>query len=395
MRVALVHDWLTGMRGGEKCLQAFLHMYPQAEVLTMVHVKGSTSAEIDAHVVQCSWLNRLPGVARYYRGLLPLYPWAVSSLELQGYDLVISLSHAAAKNVRVPEGVPHICYCFTPMRYVWDQQRYYFGALTPLLAPLTAGLRRWDVSGAKGVNDFVAISNFVAARIRAFYGRRAEVIYPGVDTSWIRPAAAGSSGEAFLYAGALVPYKRVDLIVECFNRSGRPLWIAGRGPMERTLRTRAKPNIQFHGAVSNDELAELYRRSRALIFPAIEDFGMMPVECMSAGRPVIGPYGGGLRETVNGVTIQNYSQKLRSGCTGILYPQSSVWSEELERLEQAISYFERVEDQFKVEDCVARAWQFSPQRFERGWADFTERHRYMPPSLSSITRDECRVSERC
>lgn len=370
MRVALVHDWLTGLRGGEKCLLSFLSIFPDADIFTLVHAPGATDPLIDEHVRGTSLLNQFPGVRRYYRALLPLFPVAARSMRVEGYDLVISLSHAAAKNVAVTPGTCHVCYCFTPMRYIWDQQQFYFGALTPLLWPLTQSLRRWDVQGAKRVSHFVAISRFVAARIRAFYGRRAAVIYPSVDTSWIAPAVEGSSGGSFLYAGALVPYKRVDRLVESFNRSGRQLQIAGTGPEYRALRRLALRNVSFLGAVSNVELAELYRNARALLFPGKEDFGMVPVECMAAGRPIIGLAAGGLRETVVSLTTYNHLENPNVGATGILYPPGRTIIEELDYMERALALFERKEDTFKVADCVRQARRFSPQVFAQSWHTF-------------------------
>ncbi|MFM1849081.1 MAG: hypothetical protein RL417_2555, partial [Pseudomonadota bacterium] len=162
MKVAIIHDWLTGLRGGERCLQAFLEMYPEADIFTLVHVPGSTAPEIDARVKETSFLQKLPGVRRYYRALLPLFPRAIRSFDLSGYDLVVSLSHAAAKNVQVPQGTLHLCYCFTPMRYIWDQVGVYFGRFTPLLWPIIRALRSWDRRGSKGVDHFIAISDFVA-----------------------------------------------------------------------------------------------------------------------------------------------------------------------------------------------------------------------------------------
>jgi glycosyltransferase involved in cell wall biosynthesis len=365
MRVALVHDWLTGLRGGEKCLRAFLDIYPDADIYTLLHVPGSTDARIDARVKGASFLQKMPGARRCYRAFLPLYPLALRSLRLDGYDLVISLSHAAAKNVHVPRGAYHICYCFTPMRYIWDQAREYLGAAAPVLWPAVKALRAWDLRGSAGVDLFVAISSFVAARIRCFYGRRAEVIYPPVDTSWIRPAAGEGRGAAFLYAGALVPYKRVDLVVEAFNRTGAPLWIVGGGPQEARLRKAARGNIVFWGHVSDSELARIYRSCRALIFPAIEDFGLVPVECMAAGRPVIGMDGGGLRESLSGLRFWGKDPLDVGGSSGVFIQRRLAAP--LDALLDALAFFSAHEEEFQSSVCVARAGLFGPERFYSEW----------------------------
>ena len=396
MRVALVHDWLTGMRGGERCLEAFLRIYPQADIFSLVHVPGATSTLIDERVAGTSTLQKFPGVGRYYRMLLPLYPRATASLDLAGYDLVLSLSHSSVKNVHVPKSATHICYCFTPMRYIWDQARSYFGISTPLVWPLIRYLRNWDVKGARNPDLFVAISRFVAARIRCYYGRESEVIYPPVDTSWIAPVKQGDTGEAFLYAGALVPYKRPELVVAAFTKLGLPLWVAGKGQMLRKLRRMAGKNVSFLGPVSDSELAELYRRSRALVFPGVEDFGMIPVECLAAGRPVIGLYDGGLKETLLGLTPwTSSSNPVQIGFGGMLgrhAPLEAVDSsgvfverfsgtsekEQVEALIKSVQYFIEREDEFRVESCVRRAEHFSPMRFFRAWNSLLGRHGLLP-----------------
>ncbi len=371
MKVALVHDWLTGLRGGERCLQAFLHIYPDADIFTLLHVPGATDALIDARVKETSFLQNLPAARRLYRLCLPLYPRAIRSFDFSGYDLVISLSHAAAKNISVPEGVPHICYCFTPMRYVWDQAKFYFGAATPLLWPLIRSLRNWDMRGSEGVDAFVAISSFVAARIRCFYGREAAVIYPPVETSWIQPALQGQQGEAFLYAGALVPYKRVDQVIEAFNLLGEKLWVVGKGPEEKRLRKLARSNIEFFGHVPDQELASFYRRCRALIFPGIEDFGLIPLECMAAGRPVIGLQDGALRETLVGVKPWNVSALEPAHASGVfIKKRPSGAGAELDSLLTSVYYFMQHEQEFQVDSSVRQARAFSPQRFFQAWEAF-------------------------
>ena len=359
VKVALVHDWLTGLRGGERCLLEFLKIFPQADILTLIHVKGRTDLVIDERIKQQSFLGYLPEIESYYRYLLPLFPLAASTLNLNGYDIVICLSHAAAKNVIVPEQTLKICYCFTPMRYIWDQAEKYFGRHTKLLQPLLASLRAWDKRGSLSVDRFIAISKFIKARIRLFYGQDADVIYPPVRTDWIRPIPKARMGDAFLYAGALVPYKRPDVVVDTFNKLGLPLIVAGHGPMAAELKERSRSNVMFTGPVSDAEMAELYRNARALVFPAIEDFGMIPVEIQAAGRPVIGFDRGGIRESVVGVRIG--TKEVPQGATGVFL--SSRTDAPAEELRRGVEYFLEHEHEFLPASCIAQAAQFAPERF--------------------------------
>ena len=387
MKVAIVHDWLTGMRGGERCLFAFLALYPQADIYTLLHVPGTTSPEIDRRVKGTSMLQRMPFAGKLYRYYLPLYPAAIRSLSFEGYDLVLSLSHAAAKNIQVPPGVRHICYCFTPMRYIWDQAESYFGKMTPLLQPLLSRLRRWD-RDTGNPDRLIAISQFVRERIVRCYGRDAEVIYPPVETSWIKPIPRLIEGEAFLCAGALVPYKKIHVAVEAFNRLGFPLWIAGSGPEEERLRAMAGPNILFFGRVSDEELASLYAHSRALVFPGVEDFGMIPVECMAAGRPVIACEDGGVTETVDGISVTN-ATGAPEGKTGVFYPRNHAGSE-VEGLMKAVRYFVNHEQAFMPETCIAQAAKFTPDRFFASWQDLS----VAPQVLSVGPRPIDRIREQ-
>jgi glycosyltransferase involved in cell wall biosynthesis len=301
VRVALVHDWLTGMRGGERCLEVFCELFPSADLYTLLHVPGSVSPVIERRRVVTSFIQRLPQAQRRYRQYLPLFPAAVRTFNLRGYDLILSSSHAVAKSVPVPPGALHVCYCFTPMRYVWDLYDEYFGPRSgwltrALMPPVASWLRRWDRTTAAGVHHFVAISRFVADRIRRAYGRESDVIYPPVDVSRFR--VEESSGDFYLVVSALAPYKRVDLAVEAANRLGRRLIVVGTGPEEKRLRTLAGPTVELLGWRDDEETAELYARCRALLFPPIEDFGIAPLEAMAAGRPVIALGQGGARETV-------------------------------------------------------------------------------------------------
>jgi glycosyltransferase involved in cell wall biosynthesis len=373
MKIAFVHDWINGMRGGERTLQAFLAIYPDADIFTLFHEPGTSSPEIDARVKNVSFLQRLPGSTKGYRALLPFYTMAVRKFDLSGYDLIISLSHAVAKNVIVPRGAKHICYCFTPMRYIWDQTAAYFGWKRHLYWPLIASLRRTDIQCSASVHHFVAISRFVAARIRHFYGRDSQVIYPPVNVDFINHTDESSAkkGEAFLCAGALVPYKRVDAVVDAFNELGEKLWISGTGPCDSDLRSRAKSNIEFLGFLTDAQLAERYRKCRALIFAGTEDFGMIPIECMAAGRPVIAVHKGGLKETVRGIKPWAPGELAPEDATGVFVrgDQHRLGAS----IAQSMRFFQQHEERFSAESCRRQAQLFSPQRFFSGWAELASK----------------------
>ena len=311
LRVALIHDWLTGMRGGEKVLEVLCELYPGADLFTLVHVPGSVSPTIERLKPRTSVLQRLPGIARYYRYCLPLFPMVIEQFDLDKYDLVISTSHCAAKAVVKTGRARHLCYCFTPMRYAWDQFDAYFdkGRVGTLghrvLRPVLGALARWDAATAGRADRYVAISHHVASRIRRYYNRDAIVIYPPVDTAYYCPD--GTTPEPFLLiVSALVPYKRIDVAIEASLLSGVPLRIVGDGP-ERDrlvkLATTRHADVEFLGAISDDEVRGLYRRAAAVLLPGEEDFGIVPVEAQACGRPVIALARGGALETViDGVT---------------------------------------------------------------------------------------------
>jgi len=355
MRVALVHDWLTGMRGGERCLEVFCELYPQADLYTLLHVPGTVSPVIERRRIVTSFVQRLPGAARRYRYYLPLFPSAVERFDLRGYDLVLSSSHCVAKGVLAPGG-PHVCYCFTPMRYVWDMYEEYFGrsagVLTRgLMPPVAAALRRWDRRTSRRVDHFVAISRLVADRIRRFYGRPAEVIHPPVDVQRFR-LAEDDPEDFYLVVSALAPYKRVDLAVAAATRLGRRLLVVGTGPEEAKLRAQAGRTVEFLGWRNDDEVADLYRRCRALLFPGLEDFGIVPLEAMAAGRPVIAFGAGGALETV--VPVDGDEPP-----TGLFFREQTV-----DALIEAVRRFEREADRFDPKALRARAELFDRPRFK-------------------------------
>ena len=360
-RIALVHDWLTGMRGGERCLEAVCELFPQAPLFTLLHVPGSVSPTIERRRIVTSFVQRLPGAATRYRHYLPLFPAAVRGLSLAGFDVVLSLSHCVAKAVRVPPGALHLCYCFTPMRYVWDLEADYAdgaGWLTRLaLPPMAAALRRWD-RRTEGVHEFVAISRHISERIRRVYGRDAAVIYPPVDLDRFRIAPAVA--DYYLVVSALVPYKRVDLAVLAANRTGRRLLVVGHGPEEARLRALAGPTVTFLGWRSDAEVAQLYARCRAVLFPAVEDFGIVPLEAAAAGRPTLALAQGGALETMVG---------LDGGA-----PPTAVFFREqtADALAGAIATFEAAASRFEPKAIRAHAAQFDRPRFAqriRDWVD--------------------------
>lgn len=356
MKVVLVHDWLTGMRGGERVLEELAALFPDAELFTLIHVPGSTSPRIESLRITASPLSRLPGAARHYRKLLPLFPLAIERLRLPPCDLVLSTSHAVAKAVRPPPGAVHLCYCFTPMRYVWDQADAYLGrgVRRRLAEPLAAWLRRFDrrTSGPERIHRVVAISNTVADRVRRCWGREAEIVYPPVSVERFTPRAAPPD-DFYLLVGGFVPYKREDLALAAFAALGRPLRVVGDGPSRRRLEAEAPANVRFLGRRSDAELADLYARCRALIYPQEEDFGIVPLEAQAAGRPVIAFGGGGATETV--VPLGNAAG---APPTGVFFtPQTP------EALADAVRRFEANEQSFDPAAIRRHAERFGAERF--------------------------------
>jgi glycosyltransferase involved in cell wall biosynthesis len=305
-----VHDWLTGMRGGEKVLAALARLYPEAPIYTLLHVPGSVSPELEARRILTSFVQRLPAAARRYRPYLPLFPAAAESFDLGGFELVISSSHCVAKGVRPAPGALHLCYCHTPMRYVWDRFDDYFGpgrASLPLrlvVRPLAARLRAWDARTASRVHRFAANSAYVAGRIQRYYGRESVVIPPPVDTAFFTPRPGPDApGRYDLVVSALAPYKRLELAFEAYRGSGRRLLVVGSGPEASRLRALAPPEAELVGHVPDRELRELYRGCRAVLMPGVEDAGIVPLEAMACGRPaVVFGEGGGAESVEHGRT---------------------------------------------------------------------------------------------
>jgi glycosyltransferase involved in cell wall biosynthesis len=302
-RVVLVHDWLTGMRGGEKVLASLCRLFPNADLLTLVHKRGSVSPSITQRRIRTSVIQRLPLATRLYREYLPLFPAAIELFDLDAADLVISTSHCAAKSIVRTGRARHICYCHSPMRYAWDQFDAYFGAArvgragSAALRPVLAWLARWDRDTARRVDRFVANSRFVAGRIGRYYNRPALVLNPPVDTAFFTPGR-DEPGSYFLVVSALVPYKRLEVAIDAAARTGVPLRIVGSGPDLARLQARAGASVTFLGSIGDDALREQYRGARAVVLPGVEDFGIVPVEAMACGRPVVALDAGGAAETV-------------------------------------------------------------------------------------------------
>jgi len=317
-QIALVQDWLTGMRGGEKVLEVLCELFPNAPIFTLLHTKGSVSPVIESHPIHTSFIQYLPLKQTKYRSYLPLFPRAIESFDFSDYKLIISTSHAVAKGAIPPKGAMHICYCHTPMRYVWDQYDEYFGKGRAGLVTRTAmrfvapRLRAWDVRTSDRVHTFIANSRNVAARIQSFYNRSSEVLHAPVDTSAFKLSTENDG--SFLVVSALVPYKRVDLAIQASQKLGLRLNIVGTGPDENKLRSLSGPDVKFLGWQSDSDLARFYGKCKAVLFPGVEDFGIVPLEAMASGKPVIAFGRGGALETII------------DGTTGVFFGEQTVGS---------------------------------------------------------------------
>jgi len=378
-RVALVHDWLTGMRGGEKVLERIAAFFPDAPIYTLVWKRGSVSPRLERRRITTSFLQRLPDAARRYRSYLPFYARAIESLDLSGYDVVVSTSHAVAKGVRTPPAAFHLSYIHTPMRYVWELESQYFPPgrypwpLSAYVRRTCARLRAWDVATRSRPTALLANSRHVAARIERHWARDATVVHPPVDVAAFTPASAATPREAYLIAGAFAPYKRNDLALAACRRLGRPVLVAGSGQDADRLRALGGPGVTFEGWLGDEALATRLSAARALLFAGEEDFGMLPVEAMAAGCPVIAYGEGGVLETVGrGATAEALARVRAGGVArvpgGILFGSQSE-----EGIAEAIEAFER--EAFDPAALRALALPFAPERFDREFADaFTRAH---------------------
>ncbi len=358
-KIALVHYWLTGMRGGEKVVQSICNIFPDIDIFTLVYDKEKISDIINNHRITTSFIQKLPFAKRKYQNYLPFMPVAVEQFDLSDYDLVISSESGIAKGVLTRPETCHICYCHSPMRYLWNMYFDYMknekmGSLKKNFIKWYFNyLRVWDLASASRVDYFVSNSHNVRKRIKKYYRRDAEVIYPPVDIENFKPVR--DKKDYYLIVSQLVSYKRIDLAVEVFNELGLELIIIGEGPEQKKLKKRAKPNIKFLGWVDNSELSKYYSEARAFIFPGEEDFGITPVEAQASGTPVIGYGRGGICETVI------------DGETGILFNNQDSGS-----LIEAIKNFESSNIGFNQEKILQNSRKFSKDEFEKRFKDFAE-----------------------
>ena len=374
MRVAIVHDWLLGMRGGERILNVFCKIFPQAELFTLIHDKGSVDRILEDRPIHTSFLQNLPGAKIKYRNYLPLFPLAVESLDLKGFDLVISSSHCVAKGAKKPQGAKHFCYCYTPMRYMWVFFDQYFGSY-PLwkksIVRLTGEyLKKWDIATLPRVDEFIAISRTIKDRISDIYKRDSTVIYPPVEIDKFKFNSSRKRGDYYVCVSALVPYKRVDIMIEAFNKMPeKKLVIVGDGNVRKEWEAKkTSPNIKFLGWVDHDEVVKVCDGAKAFLYAAFEDFGIAPVEAQAMGIPVIAYGKGGTAETVipmdsrfcgndSGGFRGNDNEKIINP-TGILFHEQTS-----EALIAAINEFEKKEDEFNPADCRRNAERFSEEIF--------------------------------
>ena len=354
MKLAIVHDYLNQMGGAEQVLRQLHSLYPEAPVFTSIFDKDKMPADFSDLDIHTSFMQYLPLVFKFFKYYLPLYPKAFESLNLKGFEVILSSSSAFAKGARKPVGATHFCYCHTPARFLWlfhlYAQREEFNPLIKLILPaLLAKQKEWDIKNSKQVDYFIANSKNVALRIKEFYGRDSVVINPPINTSLFKPR--NEQGNFFLVVSRLNTYKRIDVVVRTFNQLGLPLKIIGEGPDRQTLETMAKDNIEFLGALPERELADYYAACKALIFPGEEDFGMVPLEAMASGRPVIAYAKGGALETVV------------PGSTGVFFAQQETAS-----LLAAIEEFEKLN--FDLQKIRKFAEGFDQEIFKQKIKDF-------------------------
>jgi glycosyltransferase involved in cell wall biosynthesis len=361
MKIAIIHDWLTGMRGGEKVLEVFCKLFPEATVFTLLHNKGSVSPVIEKMKIKTSFAQYLPGVNTHYRSYLPFFPMAIESFDLKGFDFILSSSHCVAKGVRVPKGVPHFAYCHTPMRYMWVFFEQYFGSYPKwqqgAIRLIGEGLKRWDKRTSSRVTEFISISQTIKDRIRRVYDRDSVIINPPVDVNKFTFNPKADKEDYYLCVSALVPYKRIDVIVDAFNElKEKKVIIIGYGNIRKELEKRKiSDNIKFSGWVDDKELIGIYQRARAFLYIAEEDFGIAPVEAQAAGLPVIAYGRGGVAETV-------------VPSTGLFFD-----AQEKGALIRAIIEFEKVKDTFDPEKIRSHALRFSEANFIENMKSFLDK----------------------
>jgi glycosyltransferase involved in cell wall biosynthesis len=379
LKVALIHDWLNGMRGGEKVLEALCEIFPKAVIFTLFYQPEKVSATIRRHEIRTSFLDRIPGTRKLYRHFLPLFPRAIERFDLSGFDLVISSSHCVAKGARTGADTLHICYCHSPMRYVWDRFDDYFQKETlgsiryRFISSQARKLREWDVASSSRVDLFIANSAFVQDRISRYYRRPSKVIHPYADTDYFKPdlnpdimnkVEPQKQEPYYLAVSALVPYKRISDIVMAFKNRRERVVIVGDGPEKEKLVEMASRNVEFTGWLSGDHLLSLYRNCEALIFPGVEDFGIVPVEAQACSKPVLALAEGGALETVIGPILG--TDKINgNGASGLFYKTAGPDS-----IVEAIKAFSEIK--FDKEFIRNNALKFSKSVFKRTMLDFVK-----------------------
>lgn len=357
MKVAIIHYWFLTRRGGEKVVESILKIFPDADIYTLFYDNNQYGKFLDNHKIYTSWLNK-PFLRKHYQKIFPLYPIGIKSLKLKkDYDLIISSESGPAKGIEIKNNAPHVCYIHSPMRYCWSHVDLYINAVHPFLRPLTKyflkQLRNWDKKTVSNVDLFISNSYNVNNRVRKYYNRESKVIYPPISEKlFLKPLKKKTKKDTYLSFGALTPYKRIDLLIDTFNTNGKKLVIVGNGAEKEKLKSRSKSNIEFKEAIEWQEVEEIFCKTRALLFPGEEDFGMIPLEIMAYGIPVIALKKGGALETV----IEDRNDYKRS--TGLFFDEQNVNS-----LDDAIELFEKVENKFDPEWIRNHAFKFREKEF--------------------------------
>ncbi len=355
INTTIVHYWLNSMRGGEKVIESLIDIYPNSEIITNIYSQQNVSEKISKKKVKTTFINSLPNAGKFYQYYLPLYPTALKNIHINSGEFVISSESGPAKGIKVSNKIPHICYTHSPMRYIWDMQDEYFGTgfKRKILQPIINYLQRWDFSTAQKLDYIIANSNFVKKRIKRVWNRESTVIHPPVDTE--RFSSNNSISDYYLLFGQHVKYKKPELPVRAFNENGKKLIVMGAGEELPFLKSIAKDNIEFLGRVG-DEIKNKYLSScQALIFPGVEDFGIIPVEAMACGRPVIAFNKGGATETV------------KDNVTGLFFNSQNTKS-----LNKVINQFENIADQFDPKIIKQHSLIFSKQVFQKKFKEYVE-----------------------
>lgn len=366
-RIALVHYWLVAMRGGERVLERLLELFPEADVFTHVYDPAKVSDKIRAAHVRETFVGRLPGARKHYQKYLPLMPMALEELDLREYDLVISSESGPAKGIITRPDALHLCYCHSPMRYLWDHYQDYkqsAGGISRMIMPtMFHRLRQWDVNSARRVDGIVANSSFIARRIRKVWGRDAQVVHPPVAVDEFAPVPEVS--DRYLWLSQMTPYKRADIALEAFNRTGVPALMVGDGEMFKYVSAHAGPNVEVRRRLSFAELKQAYATCKALVFTPEEDFGIVPVEANASGRPVIAFGQGGVTDSII------------DGKTGLFFHEQTA-----DALCDALLRFDAWLPRFRPQDAVDNAARFAPDVFKAGIIEAIERHRSVAPEVA-------------